>query len=90
MPAGRIIRRSMRDDLFKEKVGRYSSKEIGRQARELRNGSMAYSIVMLDAYNWKMKQGLPRDLLYGKPKKKTKEPIGTGVSYETDLYSMEV
>ena len=29
----------MRDDLFKEKVGRYSAKEIGRQAKDRRAGS---------------------------------------------------
>ena len=57
---------TMRDDVFKEKVGRLSSKEIGRQAREHHNGSLGFAAVMLDAYNWKMRLGLPRGRLFSK------------------------
>lgn len=82
---------TMRDDVFKEKVGRYSSKEIGRQARELRSGgSMAYAMVMVDAYNWKMKHGLPRNMLYKKTGKPISAPEVTEDVYESDLYSLDI
>lgn len=80
---------TMRDDVFKEKVGRYSSKEIGRQARELRNGSLAYALVMLDAYNWKMKQGLPQSKLYQKSTKELQGQNQRDQGYEVNLYNME-
>lgn len=80
---------TMRDDLFKEKVGRYSSKEIGRQARERQSGSFGYALAMLDAYNWKMKQGLPPSQLYKKESKKTGDYPSVNDTYEMDLYSME-
>lgn len=56
----------MRDDLFKEKVGRYSAKEIGRQARDRRAGSLGYAEAMLMAYNAKMKNRLRWGKLYSK------------------------
>lgn len=57
---------AIRDDLFKEKVGRYSAKEIGRQAKDRRAGSMGYAEAMLIAYNYKMKHRLPWGKLYNK------------------------
>lgn len=80
---------SMRDDVFKEKVGRYSSKEISRQARELHSGSLGFALVMLDAYNWKMKHGLSRSQLYKKDRKETTECEVADTGYESDLYNME-
>lgn len=56
----------MRDDLFKEKVGRYSSKEIGRQAKDRRAGSLGFAEAMLMAYNYKMKHRLRWGKLYNK------------------------
>lgn len=56
----------MRDDLFKEKVGRYSAKEIGRQAKDRRAGSLGYAEAMLMAYNYKMKHRLRWGKLYNK------------------------
>ena len=38
---------SLRDDLFQEKVGKFSSREISRSARERKMGSMGYAGVML-------------------------------------------
>ncbi|MCL2662665.1 MAG: hypothetical protein FWE83_04960 [Oscillospiraceae bacterium] len=46
---------SMRDDIFKEKVGAYSSRDIGRTARERKAGSMGYAEAMLEIYNKKMR-----------------------------------
>ena len=80
---------TMRDDVFKEKVGRYSSKEISRQARERHNGSLGFAQVMLDAYNWKMKQGLPRSQLYRKDRQETPQCEAVDTGYESDLYNME-
>jgi len=38
---------AMKDDAFKEKVGKYSSKEIGRTAKERKAGSLGYAESML-------------------------------------------
>lgn len=81
---------TMRDDLFKEKVGRHSSKEIGRQARELKGGSMGFALAMLDAYNWKMKQGLPQSKLYQTPTKEFRNQIQPDQDWEASLYSMDI
>ena len=61
----------MRDDLFKEKVGRLSAKEIGRQAKDRRAGSLGYAEAMLMAYNVKMKHRLRWGKLYNKKGKGT-------------------
>jgi len=45
----------MRDDIFKEKVGEFSAREIGRTAKERKAGSMGYAEAMLLIYNKKMK-----------------------------------
>jgi hypothetical protein len=49
---------TLKDDIFKEKIGKFSSKEIGRTAKERKAGSLGYSEAMLNAYNKKMKFGL--------------------------------
>ena len=49
----------MQDDVFKEKVGQFSPKEIGRIARELTEGTLGYAEAMLDTYNRKSKCALP-------------------------------
>lgn len=41
----------MNDTTFKEKVGRVSVREIGRQARERRGGSLGFAEAILIAYN---------------------------------------
>ena len=43
----------IRDDSFKEKVGRLSVREIARKAKERGGGSIGYSEVMVMAYNFK-------------------------------------
>jgi hypothetical protein len=54
----------LKDDFFKEKVGIFSSKEIGRTAKERKAGSLGYSESMLIAYNKKMKAPLKWSKLY--------------------------
>ena len=54
----------LKDDIFKEKVGIFSSKEIGRTAKERKAGSLGYSESMLIAYNKKMKAPLKWSKLY--------------------------
>lgn len=44
---------ALKDDTFKEKVGAFSSKEIGRIAQERKAGSCGYAEAMLIAYNKK-------------------------------------
>ena len=54
----------MRDDIFKDKVGRYSAKEISRTAKERKVGSLGYAEAILIAYNRKMKTALRWAKLY--------------------------
>ena len=49
----------LKDDIFKEKVGSCSIKEIGRTARERQVGSLGYAETFLIQYNKKMKHPLP-------------------------------
>lgn len=71
---------AMRDDLFVEKVGRYSAKDISRTAKERRAGSLGYAEAMLLAYNRKMRYPLRWGKLYNK---KGTEDMGPDV--ETDM-----
>ncbi|SFE16756.1 DUF6551 family protein [Succiniclasticum ruminis] len=64
---------SLRDDIFKEKVGVYSSRDITRLAKERKAGSMGYAEAMLIAYNRKSKKGLSWAKLYSGRKKQTDE-----------------
>ena len=59
---------SMRDDIFKDKVGIYSARDIGRTAKERKAGSIGYAEAMLIAYNKKMKSALRWSKLYNKSK----------------------
>ncbi len=54
----------LKDDVFKEKVGKFSSREIGRTAKERKAGSLGYAEAMLIAYNKKMKSPLKWSKLY--------------------------
>lgn len=60
----------MRDDIFKEKVGKYSAREIARTAKERRNGSGGYAEAMLLAYNARMRNPLRIGDLYAKTRKR--------------------
>ena len=54
----------LRDDIFKERVGKFSSREIGRTAKERKAGSLGYAEAMLIAYNKKTKSPLQWSKLY--------------------------
>lgn len=54
----------MKDDLFAEKLGRISIKELSRTARDRRAGSLGYSEAMLLVYNKKSQRPLKFELLY--------------------------
>ena len=55
---------SLKDDTFKEKVGVFSAKDIGRVAKERKAGSLGYAEAMLITYNKKMKAALQWQRLY--------------------------
>lgn len=55
---------AIKDDIFKEKVGRCSPKEIARTAKERGGGSFGYAEAMIIAYNKKMHTPLKRAKLY--------------------------
>ena len=57
---------SLRDDIFKEHVGKFSVKMIARNAKERRPGALGYAEAMLIAYNTKNKYRLSMRKLYGK------------------------
>jgi len=65
----------LKDDTFKEKVGRCSVKEISRNAKERRPGSLGFAEALLLAYNKKCRFQLKMELLYTHktPKKQTEE-----------------
>ena len=56
---------ALREDIFKEHVGRCSVKSIIRTAKERRPGVLEYAEAMLIAYNAKNKYRLPIKKLYG-------------------------
>ena len=55
---------NIKDDIFKEKLGEISIKEITKIAKERRAGSLGYAEAMLLFYNKKMKHGLSWGQLY--------------------------
>ena len=56
---------SLKEDVFKEHVGKLSIKSIIRTAKERRPGSLGYSEAMMLAYNAKNKYRLSLRALYG-------------------------
>ena len=57
---------SLKEDMFKEHVGKYSVKMIMRNAKERHPGALGVAEAMLIAYNNKNKYRLPMRKLYGK------------------------
>ena len=57
---------SLRDDSFKERLGRYSVREISRTAKERGGGTLGYAEAILNLYNKKMRNTLPIPALYTK------------------------
>jgi len=54
----------LKDDIFKEKVGRCSIKELSRTAADRKAGSLGYAEAMLLVYNKKMRMPLKWSKLY--------------------------
>ena len=65
----------IKDDLFAEKLGRISIKELSRTARDRRAGSLGYSEAMLLAYNKKSQKPLKFEQLYSNKGAKPKNAI---------------
>ncbi len=61
-----IYGEDMDDEIFKDHVGKFTVKAIGRTAKERRPGALGYAEAMLIAYNAKCKNRLPMKKLYGK------------------------
>lgn len=57
---------SLKDELFKERIGLVSVKQLARTAKERRPGSLGYAEAMLMAYNRKCKYPLQWNRLYEK------------------------
>jgi len=85
----------LKDDIFKEKVGRCSVKEIARNAKERRPGSLGYAEALLLAYNKKCRSQLRMEALYSHktPKQKVKEVIepeyDDNVEGQMDIFDLE-
>ena len=60
-----IIRHNIKEDVFKDHVGRVSVKAIIRAAKERRPGALGYSEAMIIEYNKKSKFRLSLKALYG-------------------------
>ncbi len=58
------------DDLFKERLGKISCKELSRTAKERGSGSLGYAEAIVNFYNKRTRFGLSIHELYGKNKKK--------------------
>lgn len=54
----------IKDDIFKEKLGRLSIKEVSRTAKDRRSGSLGYAETMLIYYNKKCRNPLKWEKLY--------------------------
>ena len=74
---------AIKDDIFKEKLGRISIKELARTAKDRRSGSLGFAEAILIGYNKKCRNPLPWDKLYTHklPQKKADE---TEQEEETD------
>ena len=55
----------MKDDLFCKRLGKVSAREITRNAKEKREGSLGFAETLLTVYNKKTQGGLQRTKLYG-------------------------
>ena len=60
------------EDIFKEKLGRCSIRELTRSAAERSNGSLGFAEAMISIYNKRLKVPLHISKLYNK--KKVNEP----------------
>ena len=56
--------KSLKDEIFAERVGSVSAREIARTAKERRAGSLGYAEAILNVYNKKTRAGLSMQYLY--------------------------
>ena len=61
---------SLKDNLFKERLGRISVKELARTARDRRAGSLGFAEAIVITYNKKNHSALPMEKLYTHKSKK--------------------
>ncbi len=57
---------NLKEEIFKNRLGLVSAREIIRMAKEHRNGSLGYAEVLLEQYNRKCRSPLKRHYLYDK------------------------
>ena len=74
----------MRDDLFKEKVGAVSVKDLSRTAKERKAGSLGYAEAMLIAYNRKFKSPLKWAKLYENKSRDDSDEDGADISEDAE------
>jgi hypothetical protein len=55
----------MKDDVFCDRLGKVSAREITRNAKDKREGSLGFAEAILTVYNKKTSGGLHRTMLYG-------------------------
>lgn len=79
---------NLRDDLFKDKVGSYSARDITRTAKERASGSLGYAEALLLAYNKKMRTPLRWSNLYSGKKAHRQETFDFGPA-DNDAFSDE-
>ena len=89
----------LKDDIFKEKLGRVPIKELSRNARDRKAGSLGFSEAMLLIYNQKTKKPLRFEQLYAHKSKKHKQQVypeqteptaDVGSSSEAEAKQMEL
>ena len=64
---------SIKDETFKEKLGRISIKELARTAKDRRAGSLGFSEAIVTFYNKRCHSGLSMEKLYSHKNKKDQE-----------------
>lgn len=83
---------AVKDDVFKEKLGRISIKELSRTAKDRRSGSLGFAEAILIGYNKKCRNPLPWDKLYTHklPQKKAVEEEPSDIPEQDDADRMDM
>jgi len=68
---------TLKDDVFRDKVGMHTARGITRIAKERGGGALCFAEAMLEAYNKRSKTGLHRDKLY-------RNRVAASVAMDTD------
>ena len=80
----------LKDDIFKEKVGRCSIKELSRVANERKAGSLGYAEAMLLVYNKKLRTPLKLEKLYKTKSDEQEEFLENEDRASTEPFNLEV